>query len=78
MGQILAGFRDFGMWDQEKEFTDAKFKSGNDLQEGVSGLSKIDTTFENTVKDRVNKPASEYNSTDDCPDPDKSQDWRCW
>ncbi len=37
---------------------EAQFKSGADLQEGVSGRKSIDTSFENTSEDRIDAPRS--------------------
>jgi len=37
---------------------EAQFKSGADLQEGVSGRKSIDTSFENTSQDRIDAPRS--------------------
>ena len=32
---------------------EARFKSGADLQEGISGRKSIDTSFENTSQDEI-------------------------
>lgn len=56
MGRFLA--RDYEMWDQETELTEESFRRG-DLKEGVSGCTKIDTTFENTDRVQVQKPRSD-------------------
>lgn len=41
---------------------EAEFHAGASAEEGVSGLKAIDTTFENTSQDIVEKPRSAYNS----------------
>ncbi len=37
---------------------EAQFKSGADLQEGISGRKSIDTSFENTSQDEIDAPRS--------------------
>lgn len=62
----IYGFARMGMLVDECEQEDmtvlGQFKSGQDLQEGISGRKRIDSTYENYCNedDRVQKPRSTH------------------
>lgn len=77
MSLLAPAYTDYEMWDQDRNITDAKFKQGADIKEGVSGKARIDTTYENTASRYMSVNSPNSNPTG-CPDPDKSQDYRCF
>lgn len=50
--------RDYDMKDKFGGTTEQRFKARSDLKEGVSGCARIDTTYDNTVRDQVLRPRS--------------------
>lgn len=62
--------------DCEGPITEDKFLARASLEDGVSGQMPIDTTFENTDVDMVNRPRSDFNSLD--PEGDADKPWRDW
>lgn len=60
--------------DCEGPLTEAAFQAQADLKEGVSGQRTVDTTYENTDEDMVNRPRSDFNSND--PEGDTDKPWR--
>lgn len=62
--------------DCEGPLTEVSFQARASLEEGVSGQMPIDTTYENTDVDMVNRPRSEFNSLD--PEGDMDKPWRNW
>lgn len=57
-----------GMYDLEEPLTEIQFRAQADLQEGCSGCRAIDTTFENTHQDVVNRPRSSADEEFECLD----------
>jgi len=49
---------DYDMEDKFGGCTERRFCAKSDLQEGVSGCARIDTTFENTERPQVLRPRS--------------------
>lgn len=70
----LRNLLDYTDDDSEGPITEQGFKASASLEEGVSGVRKIDTTYENTDEDMVNRPRSEHNSLD--PESDTDKPWR--
>lgn len=56
--RIAQNFEDF---DSKPMTTDAAFKKGADIKEGVSGRLEIDTTYEQTEAD-CSHPTTHYRS----------------
>ena len=65
---------DYTDCDCDGPITKDNFQAHASLEEGVSGHRRIDTTYENTETDYVNKPRSSVMETEN--DPDKP--WRDW
>jgi len=65
-----------GDCDSEEPITEANFKEGSSLAEGISGRRTLDTTYENDgVDSLVNNPRSNYDKN---PEDDKDKPWRDW
>lgn len=60
--------------DGEGPITEQGFQAAADLGEGISGRRAIDTTYENTDEDMVNRPRSDHNSL--YPEGDMDKPWR--
>lgn len=56
------------LYDLEEPLTEIQFRASADLQEGCSGRRPIDTTFENTHADKVNRPRSSADEEFECMD----------
>lgn len=76
MSGLTPGYISYRDCDCEEPITEANFHAKENLQEGINGLRKLDTTYEDYATEVVNAPRSQSNSLEVENDTDKP--WRNW
>lgn len=66
--------KNFQDCDCEEAITEENFRAAEDLQEGISGRRRIDSTYENDGHSMVNAPRSGK----EFPESDKDKPYRNW